>query len=189
MIFFLDAIGVFSNAAIGFTLDYGFCQASWRCSSLRAHWPLLVTVALCGRAVALRRVTLNKTDACIRSPAKTLLPQLTKQEVSQLPLQPDALPGARDVSSPYGSLRVYEWGSSNGRKVLLVHGITTPCIALGKIFQLMISMVMLTLTGGVAHRLVEHGCRVMLFGKSEPVSVSSRSFSSLLSHSQWLLRS
>jgi pimeloyl-ACP methyl ester carboxylesterase len=57
------------------------------------------------------------------------------------------LPGARDVASPYGSIRVYEWGREEGPKVLLVHGITTPCIALG----------------GVAHALVDRGCRVMLF--------------------------
>ncbi len=46
----------------------------------------------------------------------------------------------------YGTIRVYEWGPENGRKVLLVHGISTPCLALG----------------GVANALVEKGCRVML---------------------------
>lgn len=44
-------------------------------------------------------------------------------------------------------MRVYEWGPEEGRKVLLLHGITTPCIALGS----------------VANALVEKGCRVMLF--------------------------
>jgi len=44
-------------------------------------------------------------------------------------------------------MRVYEWGPETGRKVLLVHGITTPCVALGS----------------VANALVEKGCRVMLF--------------------------
>ncbi|KKK13092.1 alpha/beta hydrolase [Aspergillus ochraceoroseus] len=62
-----------------------------------------------------------------------------------LPL--DVLPGARDVQTPYGSIRVYEWGPEDGPKVLCVHGITTPCIALG----------------GLAHALVDRGCRVMLF--------------------------
>lgn len=47
----------------------------------------------------------------------------------------------------YGSIRVYEWGPSDGHKILLVHGITTPCLALG----------------GLAHGLVEKGYRVMLF--------------------------
>lgn len=83
----------------------------------------------------------------IPSPAKTLLSKLNKEQLSKLPYPPDALPGARDVDSPYGSLRVYEFGPENGRKVLLVHGISTPCLALG----------------GVANALAEKGCRVMLF--------------------------
>lgn len=83
----------------------------------------------------------------VPSPAKTLLPKLSKEDLSKLPYPPDALPGARDVDSPYGSLRVYEFGPEDGRKVLLVHGISTPCLALG----------------GVANALVAKGCRVMLF--------------------------
>ncbi|KAL3466505.1 Alpha/Beta hydrolase protein [Aspergillus heterothallicus] len=63
------------------------------------------------------------------------------------PLPLDALPGGRNVQTPYGSIRVYEWGPKDGPKVLLVHGITTPCISLG----------------GLAHALVDQGCRVMLF--------------------------
>jgi pimeloyl-ACP methyl ester carboxylesterase len=55
---------------------------------------------------------------------------------------------------------VYEWGPEEGRKVLLIHGISTPCIALG----------------GVANGLVEKGCRVMLLdlwgrGYSDSVDV------------------
>lgn len=81
------------------------------------------------------------------SPLKTLLPNLSEQAKAQLPYPSDALPGARDVPSPYGSIRVYEWGPESGRKVLLVHGISTPCVSLRDI----------------AHVLVENGCRVMLF--------------------------
>ena len=70
------------------------------------------------------------------------------EDLSQLPYPPDCLPGARDVDTPYGSIRVYEWGPEDGRKVLFVHGISTPCIAFA----------------GLARRLVEQqGCRVMLF--------------------------
>ncbi|KFY12111.1 hypothetical protein V492_04089, partial [Pseudogymnoascus sp. VKM F-4246] len=47
----------------------------------------------------------------------------------------------------YGSIRVHEWGPEDGKKILLVHGITTPCLALG----------------GIAHGLVAKGYRVMLF--------------------------
>lgn len=92
-------------------------------------------------------LTLSKGPAIVRSPLKTLIPNLSELEISQLPFQIDALPGARNVSSPYGSIRVYEWGPESGQKVLLVHGISTPCIALGP----------------VAYGLVAKGCRVMLF--------------------------
>jgi hypothetical protein len=81
------------------------------------------------------------------SPLKSLLPRLSEEQISRLPYPIEVFPGARDVTSPYGSIRVYEWGPESGRKVLFVHGISTPCIALG----------------GIAHRLVDHGCRVMLF--------------------------
>ncbi|KAI9924581.1 hypothetical protein ASPWEDRAFT_109943 [Aspergillus wentii DTO 134E9] len=80
------------------------------------------------------------------SPRNKVL-SLSDAEKRELPLPTDVLPGARDVSTPYGSIRVYEWGPEDGPKVLFVHGITTPCIALG----------------GVAHDLVDKGCRVILF--------------------------
>ena len=83
----------------------------------------------------------------IPSPLKTLLPKLSEAEISDLPYPPDAYPNPRDVESPYGSLRVYEWGPEEGRKVLLIHGISNPCIAMG----------------GIAHGLVDRGCRVILF--------------------------
>lgn len=84
------------------------------------------------------------------SPIQTILPKLTQQQTVDLPYPPDAYPGARDVTSSYGSLRVYEWGPEDGRKVLLVPGITNPCVALG----------------GIAQGLADRGCRVMLFGKN-----------------------
>lgn len=81
------------------------------------------------------------------SPQKTLLPNLSDVEKSDLPYPPDVLPGARDVDTPYGSIRVYEFGPEDGRKVILVHGISTPAIALGS----------------VANNLADNGCRVLLF--------------------------
>ncbi|OKL56669.1 hypothetical protein UA08_08315 [Talaromyces atroroseus] len=79
----------------------------------------------------------------IPSPLKSL--QSSPSESTAFPL--DVLPGARDVATPYGSIRVYEWGPEDGQKVLLVHGISTPCLSLG----------------GLAHALVDRGCRVMIF--------------------------
>ncbi|EAT92435.2 hypothetical protein SNOG_00940 [Parastagonospora nodorum SN15] len=66
----------------------------------------------------------------IPSPVQTKLPQLSEEDVQELPYPPNALPGARDVNSPYGSVRVYEWGPEDGDKVLLIHGISTPGIAM-----------------------------------------------------------
>lgn len=70
-------------------------------------------------------------DPIIPSPRETLLPSLSSSDIAKLPYPPHALPGARDIPSPHGSLRVYEWGPENGRRVLMVHGISTPSIALG----------------------------------------------------------
>lgn len=60
----------------------------------------------------------------------------------------DVFPGGRDVATPYGTIRVYEFGPESGAKVLLMHGIGTPCVALGD----------------MARQFVRRGCRVMLFG-------------------------
>jgi pimeloyl-ACP methyl ester carboxylesterase len=112
------------------------------------HWPLLLTgSALFSIGVLAGGLWNKKRASTIPSPRTTLLPKLSKDEISDLPYPPDVLPGGRDVDTPYGSIRVYEFGPEDGRKVLLVHGISTPAIALG----------------GVAHALVDHGCRVMLF--------------------------
>lgn len=86
-------------------------------------------------------------SSIILSPLFTVIPRLSPADIHNLPYPPDVLPGARDVDSPYGSIRVYEWGPEDGRRVLLIHGISTPCIALA----------------GIAQHLAERGCRVMLF--------------------------
>ncbi|KAH6630457.1 Alpha/Beta hydrolase protein [Chaetomium sp. MPI-SDFR-AT-0129] len=95
---------------------------------------------------------LNPTDTIpntIPSPLLTHLPHLTPVQIASLPYPPDILPGGRSVPTPYGSIRVYEWGPPDAAdKVLLIHGISTPCVALG----------------ALAHELVERGgCRVMVF--------------------------
>ena len=91
--------------------------------------------------------TLRKT---IASPRETLLPRLTPVQAASLPYPPNLFPGDRDVETPYGVMRVYEWGPEDGRKVLLVHGDTTPGPMLGPI----------------AEALVNEGCRVMIIGAS-----------------------
>ena len=86
----------------------------------------------------------------IPSPRDTLLPKLSPTEATALPYPNDLLPGARDVATPYGMMRVYEWGPKDGSKVLFIHGDTTPAPILGP----------------VARDLVDKGCRVMMFGTS-----------------------
>ena len=84
-------------------------------------------------------------DKIYRSP-----PRIATQsdQLATCAYPPTSLPGARDIETPYGSIRTYEWGPTTGRKILFVHGISTPCIALA----------------GLAQELVEqHGCRVLLF--------------------------
>jgi hypothetical protein len=95
------------------------------------------------------KLTTSPTPKAVPSPKDTLLPTLSEEEIKELPYPPHALPGSRDVKSPYGTTRVYEWGPKDGERVLLIHGISTPSIALTDL----------------AYKLVEKGCRVMLFGK------------------------
>ena len=86
----------------------------------------------------------------IRSPRDTLIPFLSPEEADSLAYPPNFLPGARDVETPYGTMRTYEWGSEDGNKVLMIHGDTTP----------------IPMLGPVAQALVQKGFRVMLVGKS-----------------------
>ena len=87
----------------------------------------------------------------ISSP-RTKLSSLTEAELAKLPYPPTFYPGGRWVKTPHGTIRVYEFGPEDGRKVLFVHGISTPCCVYRD----------------VAWRLVEEGgCRVMLFGMGQ----------------------
>ena len=104
--------------------------------------------------VLLRRHGHSKARAKLRqkipSPRETLLPHLPNDQAALLPYPPNILPGARDVETLYGMMRIYEWGPEDGKKILMVHGDTTP----GPMFS------------PIAQKLVERGCRVMIFGTS-----------------------
>ncbi|KAM0335596.1 hypothetical protein ACHAQA_000644 [Verticillium albo-atrum] len=106
-----------------------------------------LTTYLYLRPALVRDPSATAPPAPARSPKWTVLPSLSALQRNELPYPPDLLPGGRDVDTPYGSLRVYEWGPETGEKVLLLHGIGTPCIALGE----------------MARELVDRGHRVMLF--------------------------
>jgi hypothetical protein len=122
----------------------------------RVRLPLFVSV-IAGLMIVLKTRRKNTLNT-IPSPRTTLLPRLSPSEVAALPYWPDVLPGGRWVDSPYGAIRVYEWGSEHGRKVLVLHGISNPSPVLG----------------GLANGLVERGCRVMLIGRLFPASRKRR---------------
>lgn len=127
-------------------------------SSARAS-QLALPISLTAASLSLATIALfaaNKrappqSRKIIPSPRTTLLPQLSKEEASRLPYPPDILPGSRDVTTPYGTMRVYEFGPEEGRKVIFVHGDGTPS----------------PLFSSIAKDLVKKGCRVILFGKKD----------------------
>lgn len=89
-----------------------------------------------------------RSDEPIPSPRSTLLPHLSEAQASALPYPPNLLPGARDVDTPYGSMRIYEWGPEDGRKVVMIPGDTSPAPVFGRISK----------------GLVHQGFRVMVIG-------------------------
>ena len=123
-------------------ISYSFSHSHCRLSLLAIAGASFTAGLVLNRLLADRPI-----PNILPSPRASLLPGLPETELSTLPLPPDVLPGSRDVYTPYGTIRVYEWGPEDGKKVLFIHGITTPCIALGDL----------------AHGLVHNGCRVMLF--------------------------
>lgn len=106
-------------------------------------------VAITKLLASTQRQKKSRNEPWIDGPSEKLPPAPSATEAEEaLPYPPDALPGRRDVSTPYGTIRVFEWGPESGERVLLLHGIGTPCLALG----------------GMAAELVDAGkCRVMLF--------------------------
>lgn len=115
-----------------------------------ASRPVITTslVVIVSAALILRPLLLSHPPQTIPSPRETLLPHLSPSEISRLPYPPDALPGGRDVPTPYGTVRVFEFGPLGGARVLLLAGISTPCISLSGLAE------------SLAHT---RGCRVLLF--------------------------
>ena len=97
---------------------------------IEKQWPWIALAVVLGSLIEVQRFR-RQIEQCILSPRLSVLPTLKADEIASLPYPPDAFPGSRDVDSPYGSLRVYEWGPVDGAKFLLIHGISTPCLSLG----------------------------------------------------------
>ena len=114
--------------------------------------PLLSTGILCLSAAIVLAPLLSKSFLGGKTPSVTPSPRdillsLSQSEISSLPYPPDALPGSRDVPTPYGTIRVFEFGPASGERVLLLPGLSTPCLALSNL----------------AEALALKGYRVMLF--------------------------
>lgn len=112
---------------------------------------LLITTPLAALTVYHLIRTLLSPPQPTRHIHRSPLPSAQNLPSSSLtthPYPPTALPGPRTTQTPTGALRAYEFGPKSGRKVLLIHGISTPCIALASLAQ----------------ELAEnHNCRVCLF--------------------------
>ena len=76
----------------------------------------------------------------------------------------DAIPGGRSVETPYGIIRVYEWGPEDGEKVLLIHGISAPALTVS----------------GLADELALKGHRVLIFGMLKEFSIPDASLVELV---------
>ncbi|ORY71794.1 putative alpha/beta hydrolase [Pseudomassariella vexata] len=70
-----------------------------------------------------------------------------RQRLTGSPYLTDTFPGGRQFKTVYGTIQVFEWGPEDGEKVLIVHGLATPCISMGN----------------MAKEFVSKGCRVMIF--------------------------
>ncbi|KAI1743150.1 putative alpha/beta fold family hydrolase [Xylaria scruposa] len=70
-----------------------------------------------------------------------------KERHTESPYLIDAFPGGRNFETVYGTIQIFEFGPEEGEKVLMVHGLSTPCIALGN----------------MAREFVSKGYRVMIF--------------------------
>lgn len=74
-----------------------------------------------GTALALTaawRFSARKEPKIVKAPRPT---------ASNLSFYPsDFYPGGKNVETPYGSIRIYEFGPEEGQRLLFIHGITTP---------------------------------------------------------------
>jgi pimeloyl-ACP methyl ester carboxylesterase len=127
-------------------------KRTWIAASLLAPTALYALSRLLASSNNNRPKQQNQEDPIriYRAPPRhPTLSELRHQKLNTTcPYPPDSLPNPRDIDTPYGDIRSYEWGPPEGRKFLFVHGISTPCISLA----------------ALAQRLVEeHGARVLLF--------------------------
>ncbi|KAF2272621.1 putative alpha/beta fold family hydrolase [Westerdykella ornata] len=111
---------------------------------------IVIAAALCSLCIWLQfffRDSQHPPEAHTITLAKARVEVAERRGSTKPPYLKDAFPGGRHVRTVYGTIQVFEWGPSDGEKVLMLHGLGTPCIALSN----------------MARGFVEKGCRVMLF--------------------------
>lgn len=108
-----------------------------------------------GFLLGVRHVSRSRSQSQVPSPRESLIPHLTSAQTASLAYPPDLMPGARDITTPYGIMRAYEWGPKDGKRIIMVHGDSTPS----------------PMFWPIADSLAKAGCRVLLFGRSENSSV------------------
>ncbi|KAF2761840.1 putative alpha/beta fold family hydrolase [Pseudovirgaria hyperparasitica] len=121
-------------------------------SSRNSVWTLLF-VALCARVILqlwpLLRTVQHSPEEDTATVARARIEASPKRRGNDaaLPYDMDEFPGRQQVKTIYGTIQVFEWGPEDGEKILLVHGLGTPCIAMGD----------------MAREFVSKGYRVMMF--------------------------
>ncbi|SNX81805.1 related to 2-hydroxy-6-oxo-6-phenylhexa-2,4-dienoate hydrolase [Melanopsichium pennsylvanicum] len=62
---------------------------------------------------------------------RSIYPKILKApaKIYDQPYPADVFPNGADLNTPYGTIRYYEFGPEDGKKLLLVHGISMPCPA------------------------------------------------------------
>ncbi|OQO12837.1 hypothetical protein B0A48_02301 [Cryoendolithus antarcticus] len=85
-----------------------------------------------------RSATPKALSASIHRSPRSKISTLSQASQDAVPYPPNALPNPRDVSTPYGSIRTNLYGASNtGRKILLIHGISTPSVVFAPLATLL----------------------------------------------------
>nr|OQO26051.1 hypothetical protein B0A51_06908 [Rachicladosporium sp. CCFEE 5018] len=85
-----------------------------------------------------RSATPKSLSASIHRSPRSTIAELPKATQDAIPYPPNALPNPRDVPTPHGTIRTNLYGPSNtGRKVLLIHGISTPSVVFAPLATLL----------------------------------------------------
>ncbi|KND88300.1 hypothetical protein TOPH_07105 [Tolypocladium ophioglossoides CBS 100239] len=91
--------------------------------------------------------TVTRARARVDAEERQRLTDVKVSAEDEPPYPMDVFPGGRQFKTVYGTIQVFEWGPEDGEKVLMMHGLSTPCIALGD----------------MAKEFVNKGYRVMIF--------------------------